>query len=40
MATGNDLKAHQTTYSGFLGLVKWGIIVTVLITAFVVFMIA
>lgn len=40
MATGNDLKAHQSTYSGFLDMVKWGIVITVLITAFVVFMIA
>ncbi len=40
MASGNDIHAHESTYSGFLGLVKWGSIVTVLVTAFVVITIA
>ena len=40
MASGNDIKAHTSTYSGFLGLVKWGIITTALITALVVFLIS
>ena len=40
MASGNDMKAHESTYSGFLGLVKWGSILTVLVTAFVVITIA
>ena len=40
MASGNDMKAHESTYSGFLGLVKWGSILTVLVTAFVVIKIA
>jgi len=40
MASGNDMKAHESTYSGFIGLVKWGSILTVLVTAFVLYMIA
>lgn len=39
MAGGNDLKAHESTYSGFIGLVKFGIIGTALVAAFVIFMI-
>ena len=35
MASGNDMKAHQSTYTGFLGLVKWGTILTVLVTILV-----
>ena len=40
MASGNDMKAHESTYSGFLGLVKWGSILTVLVVALVVIKIA
>ena len=40
MATGNNMQAHESTYSGFLGLVKWGIVVVVLITVLVVGLIA
>lgn len=40
MASGNDMKAHESTYSGFTSLVKWGTIVTVLVTAFVIYMIS
>ncbi len=40
MASGNDMKAHESTYTGFIGLVKWGSILTVLVTAFVLYMIA
>ena len=40
MASGNDLKTHETTYTGFIGLVKFGIIGTALVAAFVIFMIA
>lgn len=40
MASGNDMKAHNGTYEGFLGLVKWGIIVCTLVTALVVYLIA
>ncbi len=39
MADGNDLKAHASTYTGFIGLVKFAIVAVALIAAFVVFMI-
>ena len=39
MASGNDNKAHESTYTGFIGMVKWGVIVTGLVAAFVIFMI-
>lgn len=40
MASGNDMKAHQATYEGFIGMAKWGTVVCVLLTAFVVYLIA
>ena len=40
MASGNDMKAHQATYSSFLGLVKWGIVLTAIVTIIVVKLIA
>ena len=40
MASGNDLNAHKSTYTGFLGLVKFAIIGTALVAAFVIFMIS
>ena len=40
MASGNDLNAHESTYTGFLGLVKFAIIGTALVAAFVIFMIS
>ena len=39
MASGNDQKAHESTYTGFIGLVKFSIIATALVTVFVIFMI-
>ena len=39
MASGNDQKAHESTYTGFIGMVKWGIMATALVAAFVIFMI-
>ena len=39
MAGGNDQKAHETTYTGFIGLVKFSIVAVALIAAFVIFMI-
>ena len=39
MASGNDLKAHESTYSGFIGMLKFGIISTALVAVFVIFMI-
>lgn len=40
MASGNDMRAANNTYSGFLVMLKWGSIATVLVTAFVIFMIS
>ncbi|MDE8654081.1 aa3-type cytochrome c oxidase subunit IV [Novosphingobium album (ex Liu et al. 2023)] len=40
MASGNDMKAANDTYSGFLTLLKIGTIAAVCATAFVVFLIA
>ncbi len=40
MASGNDMKAHEATYGGFIDLVKYGIVVCTLVTALVVFLIA
>jgi hypothetical protein len=40
MASGNDMKAHASTYTGFIGLVKWGTILTALVTVLVVALIA
>ncbi len=40
MASGNDMKAHESTYTGFTSLVKWGTITTILVTAFVIYMIS
>lgn len=40
MASGNDMKSHNSTYGGFLGMIKWGTIVTIAITALVVLLIA
>jgi hypothetical protein len=39
MASGNDMKMHEGTYSGFIGLVKWGALVTALVTVFTIYMI-
>lgn len=38
--TGFELKPHEETYSGFLGLLKWGLIATILVVALVIFLIA
>lgn len=40
MASGNDMKMHESTYSGFIGLVKGGIVATALVAMFVVYMIS
>ena len=39
MASGNDTKAHESTYTGFIGLVKFTVVAVGLIAAFVIFMI-
>ena len=40
MASGNDMKMAKSTYEGFLGLVKWGSVVTAIVTAIVIGLIA
>lgn len=40
MASGNDMKFHNSTYSGFLTLLKWATPVIIAITALVVVLIA
>lgn len=40
MATNGDLKAHEQTYSGFTALLKWGTILTAIVTAVVIYLIA
>jgi hypothetical protein len=40
MASGNDMKTHNSTYGGFIGLVKWGIAITAIVTIFTVYMIS
>ena len=40
MASGNDMNAHQSTYSGFMGLVKWAIPVIAVLVAFVIYLLA
>lgn len=39
MASPNDIKASQQTYSGFISAAKWGTIASVLVTALVVYLI-
>ncbi len=36
----NDMKAHEQTYGGFINLLKWSLPVIILITVFVVLLIA
>ncbi|MEJ5975433.1 aa3-type cytochrome c oxidase subunit IV [Novosphingobium sp. PS1R-30] len=36
MASGNDMKAANETYEGFIGMVKWGSIAVALIVILVV----
>ncbi len=40
MASGNDMKTAEATYSGFLNLLKWGIGFTVVIAVIVVLLIS
>ena len=40
MADQTDMKAHTATYSGVMTLLKWGTIVSVVVVAAVIFMIA
>lgn len=40
MASGNDMKMANESYAGFLGLLKWGAILSALAAALVIFLIA
>ena len=40
MADNSDMKAHEASYSRMIGMLKWGTIATVIITAFVIWAIS
>ncbi len=40
MATGNDMKAHEGTYDGFIGLLKWAVPAIAIIALLIVFAIS
>ncbi len=40
MASNNDMKAHEGTYTGVMSLLKWGTIASVLLTALVIILIS
>ncbi len=40
MASGNDMKMAEETYSGFIGLVKWGTILSAAVAVMVVLIIS
>lgn len=40
MASGNDMNQARETFAGFTQMMKWGTIISVLVAAFVVFLIA
>ncbi|MGN3973764.1 aa3-type cytochrome c oxidase subunit IV [Tsuneonella sp. SYSU-LHT278] len=40
MATGNDMKAHQGTYGGFIALLKWSVPIIAIIALLIVIAIA
>lgn len=40
MASGNDMKMAEETYSGFIGLVKWGTILSAAVAALVILIIS
>lgn len=40
MASGNNIKAAEETYNGFISMVKWGSIVAAIVVAIVVVLIA
>ena len=40
MASGNDMKAAERTYTGFIGLIKWTIPVVVVLVIIVVLLIS
>ncbi len=40
MASGNDIKAAESTYGGFLVMLKWGSIITAVVTVVVIALIS
>ena len=40
MATGNDMKAHNGTYGGFITLLKWSVPILAILTLLIVIAIA
>ena len=40
MASGNDMKAHSSTYESFIGLLKWSVPLLAIITFVVVLIIS
>jgi hypothetical protein len=40
MASGNDIKAAESTYSGFISMLKWGSVAAVLVVALVIILIS
>lgn len=40
MAAGNDTKAAEQTYGGFLVMLKWGTIISVIVAAIVIMLVA
>ena len=40
MTSGNDMKSAESTYSGFIAMLKWGAVGVVIITAVVIALIA
>ncbi|MFN6936626.1 MAG: aa3-type cytochrome c oxidase subunit IV [Tsuneonella sp.] len=40
MATGNDMKAHNGTYGGFISLLKWSVPILAILTLLIVIAIA
>jgi hypothetical protein len=40
MASGNDMKAAESTYGGFLTLFKWGAVITAIVTVVVITLIS
>lgn len=40
MSSGQDIRAAQSTYTGFIGLMKWGTIACVIVAAIVILLIS
>jgi hypothetical protein len=39
-ASDNDMRAHRETYDGVMSLLKWGTVLSAIVTAIVVFILA